>query len=201
MEESPTSRVVTRRLRGKLIGGGALALVLAASSAVAVATSVSPRSLSGAGVTSMTISGIAGEGAAGAPSGSIDVLSWSWGMSQRTAVAGAGSGKVNVQDLSIVKSIDKASPKLFQACITGATLQTLVLNVSPPGSSGTPGDTFTITLSGVHVMSDTKVGGPGDENPSESISMNYTKIQMDYYPQSGTTSIHGGWDLKSNKAA
>src|SRR3954454_15495468 len=52
----------------------------------------------------------------------IDVLAWSWGASQSGTMhvaTGGGSGKANVQDLSITKWIDKASPNLMQAVISG----------------------------------------------------------------------------------
>ena len=43
----------------------------------------------------------------------IDVLAWSWGISNSGSAqvgGGAGSGKCSVQDLSFTKYIDKASP-------------------------------------------------------------------------------------------
>jgi len=42
--------------------------------------------------------------------GSIDVLAWSWGMSQSGTThmgTGGGAGKVNIQDLSFTKYVDK----------------------------------------------------------------------------------------------
>ena len=52
----------------------------------------------------------------------IDVLSWSWGMSNAGSAhagGGAGAGKVNVQDLTFTKWVDKATPKLALACCSG----------------------------------------------------------------------------------
>ena len=43
----------------------------------------------------------------------IDVLSWSWGLSNSGSAhtgGGAGAGKVNGQDLSFTKYVDSASP-------------------------------------------------------------------------------------------
>src|SRR6476660_2723852 len=54
--------------------------------------------------------------------GEIDVLAWSWGMSNSGSAhtgGGAGAGKVNVQDLSFTKYIDKSSPDLMLACCNG----------------------------------------------------------------------------------
>jgi type VI secretion system secreted protein Hcp len=52
----------------------------------------------------------------------IEVLSFSWGVTNAGssgAGGGGGAGKATFQDLSIVHKIDKASPNLLQACATG----------------------------------------------------------------------------------
>jgi len=52
----------------------------------------------------------------------IDVLAWSWGLSNSGSAhvgGGAGAGKCNVQDLSFTKYIDKTSPDLMLACCNG----------------------------------------------------------------------------------
>ena len=56
----------------------------------------------------------------------IEVLSFSWGVTNAAtsdAGGGGGVGKATFQDLSIVHKIDKASPKLLQACATGTHLK------------------------------------------------------------------------------
>jgi len=62
------------------------------------------------------IGDIEGEAVDDAHGGEIDVLDWSWGMSQSGSMhigGGGGSGKVNVQDLSFTKYVDMASPNLM----------------------------------------------------------------------------------------
>src|SRR5438874_1122151 len=52
----------------------------------------------------------------------IDVLAWSWGLSNSGSAhvgGGAGAGKVNVQDLSFTKYVDSASPALLTAGCNG----------------------------------------------------------------------------------
>ena len=73
-----------------------------------------------------------GESRDKAHGGEIDVLAWSWGMSNSgTAHAGtgAGAGKVNVQDLSFTKWIDKSSPDLMLAACNGKHFPTAILTV------------------------------------------------------------------------
>ena len=52
--------------------------------------------------------------------GQWDLLSFSYGVVQQGSFQvggrGGGSGKAEFQDISIVKYVDKASPKLFEAC-------------------------------------------------------------------------------------
>ena len=68
------------------------------------------------------IGALKGESADKVHKGSIDVLAWSWGLSNSGSAhygAGAGAGKVNVQDLSFTKWIDHSSPELLLAGCNG----------------------------------------------------------------------------------
>ena len=56
----------------------------------------------------------------------IEVLSFSWGVTNGASIGGgggAGAGKATFQDLTIVHTIDKASPLLMKACATGEHLK------------------------------------------------------------------------------
>src|SRR5262249_18940777 len=82
----------------------------------------------------------------------IDVLSWSWGMATSGTAprgGGAGAGKVNVQDVSFTKYIDKASPDLMLACCNGKHYDTATLVVRKAGT--TPLEYVTVTMSEVMV--------------------------------------------------
>ena len=57
------------------------------------------------------IGALKGESVDKTHAGEIDVLAWSWGMSNSGSAhvgGGAGAGKANVQDLSFTKYIDKS---------------------------------------------------------------------------------------------
>ena len=59
------------------------------------------------------IDSIKGESVDKTHKGEIDVLAWSWGVSNSGSAhvgGGAGAGKANVQDLSFTKYIDKSTP-------------------------------------------------------------------------------------------
>src|SRR4051812_46637034 len=54
--------------------------------------------------------------------GEIEVMSWSWGVSQPSGMAsgsGGGAGKASFSDLNIMHNLDRASPVLMQKCATG----------------------------------------------------------------------------------
>ena len=56
----------------------------------------------------------------------IEVLSFSWGVTNAAVISGGGgggAGKATFQDLSIVHHIDKASPLLLKACATGTHIK------------------------------------------------------------------------------
>ena len=52
----------------------------------------------------------------------IEVLSWSWGVTNDAAQSmggGGGAGKASFHDLSFTHKIDKASPVLMKGCASG----------------------------------------------------------------------------------
>ena len=70
----------------------------------------------------LNLDGVKGESKDKAHTQEIDILSWSWGMSNSGSAhvdGGAGSGKVSVQDLSVTKYIDSSSAKIMLSCCDG----------------------------------------------------------------------------------
>src|SRR6476660_6491196 len=66
----------------------------------------------------------------------IEVLSYSWGVSNAGSMAhgsGGGEGKATFHDLSFTHKVDKASPVLLQACATGVYLGDGTITVRKAG--------------------------------------------------------------------
>ena len=66
----------------------------------------------------------------------IDVLSWSWGMTNNGSAhvgGGVGSGKVSVQDLTLSKFVDSSSPKLMLGHCNGKHFPDALLTAIPFG--------------------------------------------------------------------
>ena len=148
----------------------------------------------------MLIPGISG---GGTPRGAdyLEVSSWSWGEHGNigSQSSGSGAGKITFNPFSITREIDKASPILWQASATGKRFATVTFYMDPPASSvGAPGgDRMKLTLINA-VISAISISSGGD-NPSESVSFNYTKITMEYTAQGSNSSVTFGWDLATNK--
>jgi type VI secretion system secreted protein Hcp len=123
----------------------------------------------------------------------IQVLSWSWGMSQSGTThtaQGGGAGKVNVQDLTFTHNVDAASPNLVKACCTGEHFDTATLTMRKAG--GTALEYVTLTLTEVIISSVSMGGSGGEDLLSENVSLNFAKFKYSYQPQDAKGAKKGG---------
>ena len=135
--------------------------------------------------------------------GEIDVLSWSWGISQTGSMGhggGGGAGKANFSDLSIMHALDKASPVLMQACATGEHIPdaTLVARKAGKGQQ----EYLIIKMNDILITSIQPSGS--SEDPMESVSLQCSKVDLEYKPQKADGTLDAGlhfkYDIKANKA-
>src|SRR5215218_10010688 len=99
----------------------------------------------------------------------IEVLSYSWGVTQTGTFSGGGgggAGKASFQDFHFVSRLQKSSPKLFLACASGQHIKEAVLSVRQAASSGKTDDFLKVTLTDVLVSSFQQGGSP---DASESV--------------------------------
>jgi type VI secretion system secreted protein Hcp len=116
----------------------------------------------------------------------IDILSFSFGASMQ-AVIGAGSsggearsGRANVQDVTIMKVLDKTTPLLFDDCVTGNYLKKVDIIYDKPMGDNQE-DYFKIHMEDALITSIQLSGS--QENPVESISFAFSKIKVSYNPE------------------
>jgi type VI secretion system secreted protein Hcp len=154
----------------------------------------------------LNLDGIKGESTDDKHKGEIDVLAWSWGASQSAsfgAGAGGGGGKVNIQDLSLTKYVDKASPNLFKFCCKGTHIKSADIVVRKAGDSAL--EYIKITLTEVIVSSWTTGGSGGEDRLTENVTLAFAKVKFTYTPQKdkggGDAAIPVGWDIQANKEA
>jgi type VI secretion system secreted protein Hcp len=134
----------------------------------------------------------------------IDVLSWNWGMSQTGSMhvgGGGGSGKVNVQNLTVTKWVDKATPTLMKYCCNGKQMKDAVLVVRKAGEK--PLEYVTIKMENVIITSITSDVTGGEDKLTEKVILNFAKFHYEYQPQKDDGSKDGGaipmqWNIKAN---
>jgi type VI secretion system secreted protein Hcp len=154
----------------------------------------------------LKLDGIKGESVDHKHSEEINVLAWSWGVSNSGSAhmgAGAGSGKVNVQDLSITKYIEKSSTDLMLAACSGKHIPSALLTVRKAGEK--PLEYLKIKLTDVLISSVSSGGSGGEDRLTENISLNFSKVEVEYTPQkkdgSGDKTMTMGWDIAKNVKA
>ena len=154
----------------------------------------------------LKIDGVDGESSDSKHKGEIDVYSWSWGATQSGTHAsggGGGAGKVSMQDFHFVMTVNKASPKLMLACANGQHFPKALLTCRKAGKDQQ--EYLKVTLSDL-LVSSYQTGGSqtGSILPTDQISLNFAKIEVEYKEQKPDGSLGGtvktGYDVKQNKA-
>lgn len=135
----------------------------------------------------------------------IEVLNWSWGMSQSGNMhtgTGGGAGKVSIQDLSLTKFVDKATPNLMMHCSSGKHVPKVTLTVRKAGGDAQV-EYLIINLEEVLISSLSTGGSGNDDRLIENITLNFAKVTVDYQPQKADGTKEGGpikygWNIRSN---
>jgi type VI secretion system secreted protein Hcp len=133
----------------------------------------------------------------------IEVLSYSWGVTQTGHMgtgAGGGAGKATFQDLVIVHKFDKASPQLLQACATGQHLKEGTITFRKAGEGQ---QEFLIVKMNDVIITGVVQNSPSSEVESETVSLEFARVDWEFKPQRADGSfdagIHFKFDLKTHK--
>jgi type VI secretion system secreted protein Hcp len=133
----------------------------------------------------------------------LDIESWSWGATREGAAGpGGGAGKVSMQDFHFVMKLNKASPALLNACATGQHIKTATLSARKAGKGQQ--DYLTFKFHDV-LVSSYQTGGSeqGDVVPTDQVSFDFAKIEVEYRQQKPDGTLGPGaqfkFDLKTNK--
>jgi type VI secretion system secreted protein Hcp len=116
---------------------------------------------------------------------------------------GGGAGKVNVQDLSLTKYVDKASSNLMLFCSNGDHIDEATLYVRKAGK--TPLEYIIIEMKKIIVTSVSTGGSGGEDRLTENITLNFAHVKVDYQEQDDKGAKKGGpvtylWDIEANKS-
>lgn len=151
----------------------------------------------------LNLDGIKGESSDSKHKGEIDIESFSWGMAQTGAGhrgSGSGSGKVDIQDISIVKLVDKASATLMLACANGKHITKGKLTLRKAGEN--PLEYLTIDLENILVSNIAYSGANSGDIPTETLSLNFVKVKVEYWTQTDKgakgENANFSWDIAQN---
>lgn len=148
--------------------------------------------------------GIKGEAQDSVYTDEIDVLSWSWDMTQSGTThvgGGGGGGKVDVGNMVITKYVDSATHDLIKRCCSGEHIATAELIVRKAG--GEPIEYLRIEMEEV-MLSSYSTGGSKDglDRVQETLSLNFAYFKVTYTLQNsdgsaGAESV-AGWSINEN---
>lgn len=157
----------------------------------------------------LKIEGIPGESSDDKHKDWIEILSFEHGMEQpasatANSAGGATAERVTHGDFVIKKLLDKASPKIYEACCTGKHIPSVTIELCRAG--GDKLRYLEVKMEQVIVSKASPSGAAGEGFPSEEIRFNYGKIKWTYTQQKRADGAGGGntvagWDLTSNKTA
>ncbi len=151
----------------------------------------------------------------------IDVLAWSWGLSNSGtthqgggggAIAlhvvdggqggGGGAGKANVQDLSFTKYVDSCTHNLIGSAFSGKHVPKANLVVRKAGGKGAPVEYIKIEMTEVLITSVSTGGSGGEDRLTENVTLNFAHVKLEYTPQkpdgSAGTALPVVLDIASN---
>jgi type VI secretion system secreted protein Hcp len=136
----------------------------------------------------------------------ISIYSFSWGISNPTTVGhggGMSAGKASISSLNIMKRVDTASAALCLLCASGGHLPKAYLVLRKAGGN-TQLEYLKYTLEEVYVESVQFSGSSGgDDYPTESVSLAFGKITMEYSKQkpdgTGEPAKTFNWDQRTNQ--
>ncbi len=138
----------------------------------------------------------------------IEILSFSHGLAQmssgsRSSGGGGGAERCDHSDFSVIKALDKASPKLALACCKGEDVGKVTLELCR--ATGDKQTYMKYVMEGV-LVSSVRPGGSaqgGEKLPLEEVAFNYSKITWTYTETDHKTGAAKGdvetnWDLNEN---
>lgn len=149
----------------------------------------------------LKLDGISGESRDSKHKDEIELVSFSWGVSQSgQAGRGGGAGRAQFKSFEFLMKVNKASPQLFLACASGKHIKEASLSVRRAGKAAL--EYLKIKFTDV-LVSSYHAAGSEDQAPHEMVAFDFGRIELAYTFQdargrAGAT-IPAGWDLKANK--
>jgi type VI secretion system secreted protein Hcp len=153
----------------------------------------------------LKLDGIDGESSDSKHKDWIEVTSYSHAVEQEGASRSGGGqstvGRASFADFSVVKRLDKASPKLSKYCASGEHIKSAKMELCQATKDKHPYMKYELTDV---VISSVKPSGhqTTDSFPLEEVGMRFSKIAWEYTPMDAAGKVQAAqkanWDLKTN---
>lgn len=144
----------------------------------------------------LAVDGLEGESTVRGYEGTIEILSFSWGVSN------AEAKKPSFSNLNAMKYVDKTSPKLMEHVAAGTMVPRAKLSVTRASGDGAMREYLRYCFAGVRFTSAQTSWGSGAGRPTESVAFSYEYIVQRYIDEapdgSQGSSVFGGWDTVKN---
>ena len=140
----------------------------------------------------------------------LDHLGWSDLLSFNKAISSSQSdrtsscrgGGTTAADISLTKEVDKATPKLQEACLTGKVFPKLEIHVTASYAGTGRLTYYAYELTNARVAS-YSASGSSREVPTETLSLNFEKIKVTYteYDSAGSEieTVEHTWKINQGK--
>ena len=150
----------------------------------------------------LKLDGIDGESTDRSHRNEIELLSWSWGMTNETPASGGGGsgvGRATPQALLFVHRYDKASPLLARLAANGRHVRSAVLSARRSGAGQR--DFLVVTLKELTITA-VQMSDNGD-GPLEQVALRFAEIGFSYVPQTprGTAGapVTMNWNVRTTQ--
>jgi type VI secretion system secreted protein Hcp len=148
----------------------------------------------------LKLDGIEGESLDSTHSGEIEILGWGWPTENHVRWdinQGGQSTKVEVHDIDIKKTCDKASVTLYQCCVTGKHIKNGTITCRK--NDGDQKVEYLIAkLTDIMVTKVEWTGQGESQSLSENLSLSFAEFRLDYKVQNATGDAAGAKSYQFN---
>jgi len=154
----------------------------------------------------MKIDDIKGESTSKEHKDWIELLAFSTGLEQaashsKSSAGGGTSARADFHDFTITKALDMGTPKIAEHCALGVHISEITIDLCR--AAGKEKVTYMQYILTDVIISSVSTGASGEAFPSETLSLNFGKIEWKYIKQkraggSGAGTVAAAYDLREN---
>jgi type VI secretion system secreted protein Hcp len=141
----------------------------------------------------LRLDGIMGGATGAGHQNEIIISSYSQAFSNTTSAAtgsGGGAGKVKCGEITVMKNIDKSSPKLIGAVVTGSHIATGDIVFDSTRANGTVSESYHVALTDV-VVTDIAQMDHTPQGVMEQVTLSARQFKFTFTPTTGVVGIGG----------